>query len=161
MVEPSAVVKGNIWVSITENFFCHMLLKYMVLTRETWLSGDPALSNGMPRTSPSARKRGGEGDMCHPTRPGLKARSVWVNKASWDCSLALRARGTTHKALLNPLPSPLHLYLDLIGVACWSMLSPELSSSWSMLRAKVVPGLCYSLNSMDDSSPVLSTMPWP
>lgn len=159
-VEPSAVVKGNIWVSIKENFFCHVLLKYMVLTRATWLSGDPALSNGMPCTSPSAQERGGKGDTCHPTHPGLKTMSVWVDKASWDCSLFLRARGTTHKALLNPLTSPPHLYVDLIEVGLWSMLSSELSLSWSMLRAKVVPGVCYSLNSMDDSSPVLSTTSW-
>lgn len=69
-VEPSAVVKGNIWVSIKENFFCHMLLKYMVLTRETWLSGDPALSNVMSCTSPSARERGGEGATHRPTHSG-------------------------------------------------------------------------------------------
>lgn len=56
-VEPSGVVKGNIWESIRENFFCHMLLKYRVLSRVTWLRDDPVLSNVIPCTSPSAWKR--------------------------------------------------------------------------------------------------------
>lgn len=72
-VEPTGVVKGNIWVSMKENFFCHMLLKYRVLTRVTWLSDDPGLSNVIPRTFPSAWKREREGDTRSPTSPGLKA----------------------------------------------------------------------------------------
>lgn len=154
-VEPSAVVKGNIWVSIKENFFCHVLLKYMVVTRATWLSGDPALSNGMPRTSPSAWKRSRDlhTHTHNPTHPGLKARSVWVNKASCDCSPSLRARGTTHKTLLNPLHPPHHLRLDLIRIACWSMISPEWSSGWSVLRVQIMPGLCYWLNNVGWQQP--------
>lgn len=56
-VEPSGVVKGNIWESMKENFFCHVLLKYRVLTRVTWLSDDPALSGVILCISPSAWKR--------------------------------------------------------------------------------------------------------
>lgn len=69
-VEPSSVIKGNIWVSMKENFFCHVLLKYMVLTRVTWLSVNPVFSNGTPCTFASARKRGEDGNTC------LKTRSV-------------------------------------------------------------------------------------
>lgn len=63
-VKPSGVVKGNIWESIRENFFCHVLLKYRVLTRVSWLRDDAVLFNVIPCTSPSARKRDkGEGHM--------------------------------------------------------------------------------------------------
>lgn len=69
-VELSAMVKGKIWVSVKENFFSHVLLKYMVLTTATWLSGDTASSEGTPCTSLSARERDGEGDTGCPTHTG-------------------------------------------------------------------------------------------
>lgn len=154
-VEPSGVVKGNIWVSTKENFFCHMLLKYRVLTRVTWLSDDPVFSNVIPCTSPSAQKRDKGGDTCSPTRPGLKARSMWLNKASWDHSPSLRPRDTTHKALLT-------LYLPL-PTCTWTSLGSPMGpcspQSWDWAGQCRGPKLCQ--DSADDSSPVPSTMLWP
>lgn len=69
---PSAVVKGKSCVSIKENFFSHTLLKYMVLTTVTRLSGDAAPSKGRPCTSPSAWERDGEGNTGRPVCEEIK-----------------------------------------------------------------------------------------